>query len=134
MIAFQALYAWDINRAPLDELVDFSWLDQEERPEVLDFARFLLSGTVEQSKAVDTMIKKHLHNWTFSRLKRVDLAILRMSAFSLLFQKDIAPSIVIDEAIALAVDFGTDESFRFINGVLDSISHDCQPPTNEASP
>ena len=118
------MYSWDVTRAPIETLMDFSWLEQEENLKVLDFARFLISGTLENIKAVDAMIKTHLHNWTLFRLKRVDLAILRISTFTLMFQKDIAPSIVIDEAIAIAIDFGTDESFRFINGVLDSISHD----------
>jgi N utilization substance protein B len=67
------------------------------------------------------MIKKHLQNWDFSRLNRVDLAILRMSVYSLMYQEEIAPSIVIDEAIGIAREFGTDDSFRFVNGVLDSI-------------
>jgi N utilization substance protein B len=133
ILAFQALYSWDIAKTPLDELTSFSWLDQEEKPEVQNFARFLLSGTLENIEAIDTMIRTHLHNWTLFRLKRVDLALLRMSAFALMFQKDIAPSIVIDEAIAIAIDFGTNESFRFVNGVLDSISRDLYPPENKAS-
>jgi N utilization substance protein B len=67
------------------------------------------------------MIKKHLQTWDFSRLNRVDLAILRMSVYTLMYQNDMAPSIVIDEAIGISKEFGTDDSFRFINGVLDSI-------------
>jgi N utilization substance protein B len=67
------------------------------------------------------MIGKHLKNWDFSRLNRVDLAILRMSAYTLMYQKDTPASVVINEAIGISREFGTDESFRFINGVLDSI-------------
>jgi N utilization substance protein B len=50
----------------------------------------------------------------------VDLAVLRMSAFSLMFQ-DIPPSVVIDEAVEISKEFGADDSYRFVNGVLDSI-------------
>jgi len=67
------------------------------------------------------MIKKHLQHWDITRLNRVDLAILRLSVYTLMFQRDIAPSIVIDEAIGISIEFGTDDSFRFINGVLDSV-------------
>jgi N utilization substance protein B len=56
----------------------------------------------------------------------VDLAILRMSTYTLMFQTDVAPSIVINEAIGISKEFGTDESFRFINGVLDSIRRTLQ--------
>jgi N utilization substance protein B len=67
------------------------------------------------------MIRKHLKNWDFSRLNRVDLALLRMSTYTLMYQDDVSPSIVIDEAIGISKEFGTDDSYRFVNGVLDSI-------------
>jgi N utilization substance protein B len=131
ILAFQALYSWEVTRASWDEVTDFLWLEQEELPDVLDFSRLLVRGTIENIKVVDAMIRAHLHNWDFSRLKRVDLAILRMSTFTLMFQKDIATSIVIDEAIGIALDFGTDDSFRFINGVLDSIGKSIDIPHNQ---
>jgi N utilization substance protein B len=59
----------------------------------------------------------------------VDLAILRMSAYTLMYQTGVAPSIVINEAIGISKEFGTDESFRFINGVLDSIRRTLQSKT-----
>ena len=103
----------------------FSWLEAEKRTALDEgtacFSRLLIAGTIENIKAVDGMIKKHLQNWDFSRLGRVDLAILRMSVYTLMYQNDIAPSIVIDEAIGISKEFGGDDSFRFINGVLDSI-------------
>ncbi len=125
ILAFQALYSWDISSVSTGDLLDFAWLDAEKR-ESLDestavFSRHLIMGTIEHMEEIDREIKNHLKNWDFSRLNKVDLAILRMSAFSLLFQDDISPSIVIDEAIDISREFGTDESYRFINGVLDAI-------------
>jgi N utilization substance protein B len=70
---------------------------------------------------VDRSIIRQLEHWDFSRLNKVDLAILRISAYCLLFQSDIPPSVTIDEAIDIAKEFGTDDSYRFINGVLDGI-------------
>ncbi len=75
------------------------------------------------------MIKAHLKNWDFSRLNRVDLAVLRLSTYALMFQDDVPPSIVIDEAIDIAKEFGTDDSFRFVNGVLDGIKKTVQART-----
>jgi len=125
ILAFQALYSWEATKPPVSELLQFLWLDVEKR-ESLDeavaaFSRFLISGTVEEIASVDALIKRHLKNWDFSRLNKVDLAILRMSVYSLVKQEDIPASIVIDEAIDISKEFGTDDSFRFINGVLDGI-------------
>jgi len=124
-LAFQALYFWESNKVPVEELVSFAWLDEDKlknlNEETSAFARLIITGTVENIETVDEMIKKHLQNWDITRLNRVDLAILRISAYTLMFQPDISPSIVIDEAIGICVEFGANDSFKFVNGVLDSI-------------
>ena len=125
ILAFQALYCWESSHIPSEELMGFSWYDAETRKpldaHIAAFSRLLIAGTVENIKAIDKMIKQHLEHWDISRLNRVDLAILRMSVYSLMYQRDIAPSIVIDEAIGISMEFGTDDSYKFVNGVLDSI-------------
>jgi N utilization substance protein B len=132
ILAFQALYSWDVHKrignASIPEgLLDFSWTSQGDDPpvpldeEMTAFSRLLVTGTVENITAVDGMIERHLKNWELSRLNRVDLAVLRMSVYTLMFQADMPPSIVIDEAIDISKEFGTDDSFRFVNGVLDGI-------------
>jgi len=124
ILAFQALYFWESNRVPLEELVSFNWLEEEKRLSldegIAAFSRALIAGTIENINEIDTLIKNHLENWDISRLNRVDLAVLRMSVYSLMFQNDISPSIVIDEAIGICREFGTDDSYKFVNGVLDS--------------
>jgi N utilization substance protein B len=141
ILAFQALYSWDaagISGEPSvpRDLLDFSWLEKVPDTEIVDFSRFLVMGTIENITAVDAMIRSHLKNWDFSRLNRVDLAVLRMSTYALMFQNDIPPSIIIDEAIGISKEFGTDDSYRFINGVLDSIRKTIQkekaPPDTDA--
>jgi N utilization substance protein B len=152
ILAFQALYSWDAARKlPVqagksvpeskpekcparpdipEGLLDFSWLEQEKRDNLDEgiraFSRLLITGTIENIDAVDAMIRSHLQHWDFSRLNRVDLAILRMSTYTLMFQTDVAPSIVIDEAIGISREFGTGDSYRFINGVLDNIRRTLQ--------
>jgi N utilization substance protein B len=123
--AFQALYCWEVSKPPVADLLEFAWLDAEKLSRMGDaglaFSRNLASGSIENVKIIDKTITNHLENWDIARLNRVDLAILRMSVYTLIFQKDIAPSIVIDEAVGISRDFGSDDSYRFINGVLDSI-------------
>jgi N utilization substance protein B len=125
ILAFQALYCWESTHIALDVLMAFPWIDRDKQlfpdKDIADFSRLLIAGTVENIRDIDEMIKKHLQHWDFSRLNRVDLAIIRMSVYTLMYQQDINPSIVIDEAIGISKEFGTDDSFRFVNGVLDSI-------------
>lgn len=124
-MAFQAIYSWDVSGESLDNLTQFSWVDSKENLDEseLTFARLLIAGTIENIEKVDELIKSHLsENWSFDRLNKVTLSILRISIYSLVFQKEIAPSIVIDEAISIAKEFGPQDSFKFINAMLDKIS------------
>ena len=118
IIAFQAIYSWDVSGESLDNLTQFSWVDSKENLDEseLTFSRLLIAGTIENIEKVDELIKSHLsENWSFDRLNKVTLSILRISIYSLVFQKEIAPSIVIDEAISIAKEFGPQDSFKFIN-------------------
>ncbi|MDR2079819.1 MAG: transcription antitermination factor NusB [Treponema sp.] len=132
ILAFQVLYSWEALREtqkkapPPGDLLDFAWLEKNPDEETAGFSRLLVLGTIENIKPVDAMIRSHLKNWDFSRLNRVDLAVLRMSTYALIYQQDVSPSIVIDEAIGISKEFGTDDSYRFINGVLDSIRKSIQ--------
>ena len=145
ILAFQALYAWDIQHTlnatdnkeqALKDLLDFSWLEKKtsgqildsdnvKQPNMDDFPRLLVAGTVENIKTVDTIIRKHLRHWDFSRLNGVDRSLLRLSVYELLFQTA-PPSVIIDEAVDIANEYGTDDSYRFINGVLDGIKKTIQ--------
>ncbi|MDR0554767.1 MAG: transcription antitermination factor NusB [Treponema sp.] len=137
ILAFQALYSWEAageSSSISPEALDFSWIEDEQLARLDDstaaFSRLLIQGTIENIGSVDTMIRRHLKNWDFSRLNRVDLALLRMSTFTLMYQEDMHPSIVIDEAVDISKEFGSDDSFRFINGVLDGIRKTLQNKQN----
>lgn len=125
ILAFQALYSWEFNPVPLDELLLFQWLEQERLDKLdnraRDFAVLLISGVMENRERLDDIISRKLEHWDFSRISKVDLAILRLSSYELEYQTDIPPSVVIDEAVDIAKEFGGDDSYRFINGILDSI-------------
>lgn len=89
------------------------------------FSSLIIAGTIEHLNEIDEMIKKHLAaNWSLERINKVALAILRTSTYEIVFQKDIEPKIVIDEAINIAKDYGSDDSYKFINAVLDKIGKD----------
>ena len=125
IIAVQSLYAWEMASTPVDELLRFQWLDDERRESLdeatLTFSRLLVAGTIENVDGVDQAIERQLEHWDIDRLRRVDLAVLRMSVYSLFYQNDIPPNVVIDEAIDIARLYSIDDSYRFVNGVLDGI-------------
>lgn len=130
IIAFQGIYSWDVGSISESQVLEFSWVSDEVKNNLgvdgLTFAKLLVSGTIEHISEVDAMIKKHIINWDFERLNKVDLAVLRISTYPLMFQKDIHPSIIIDEAIDIVKEFGSDDSFKFVNAVLDSIRKEVQ--------
>lgn len=120
LLAVQALYSFDVGGVDADELSRFSWVD-DLSDEARAFPALLLGGTIEHLPEVDAAIAANLEHWTIDRLARVDLAILRASAYALLFQPDIPAQVTIDEAVELAKELSTPEAYRFVNGVLDAI-------------
>lgn len=125
ILAFQALYSFDVGKMDSEQLVSLSWVESKSLEKLSEssnlYTRLLIAGTLENLEEIDESISKNLTNWDFDRLNRVDLAILRISAYALLYQKDLHPSIVIDEAVQIAKEFGSEDSFKFINAVLDNI-------------
>jgi N utilization substance protein B len=139
ILAFQTLYAYELcsmgpPRSPEgaglgdeqgQQPIDFPWIDEPAKKtwnqESIDFARLIAGGTIENLTEIDKQIKTQLEHWDFSRLNKVDQAILRIGVYSLLYQKDIPASVTIDEAVDISKEYGTDESYRFINGVLDGV-------------
>ena len=135
ILAFQGLYSWDVGGMSEEDILKLDWAnsdnsetedgDTPEKSNIPDeeaaFSRMLIAGTIENISKIDETIKSHLKNWDFSRVNRVTIAILRMSVYSLLFSKDIDSSIIIDEAIDISKNYGPDDSYKFVNAILDNI-------------
>jgi N utilization substance protein B len=136
ILAFQALYAWDIQRQSgceaddIAELLSFSRNTEEKLmsfgPEITDFARLVVTGVIENGAEIDEAIKNTLKNWDFSRLNAADRAVLRFGVYLLLYQRDIAPALVIEEAIKICREFSGSDSYKFVNGVLDAVRASCR--------
>ncbi|NBV52645.1 MAG: transcription antitermination factor NusB [Verrucomicrobia bacterium] len=84
------------------------------------FAEELIQGVIRDLTLIDEVIGKYAKNWAFGRIARVDLAILRIAIFELMRRTDIPPVVSINEAVDIAKEFSTEESKRFVNGILDS--------------
>lgn len=122
VLALQMLYACEAG-CRQEDLLNFEWGETEvKKPseEARLFAQLTLAGVLENLQQIDSLLESCLQNWRKERMRRVDLAILRLSIYALLFQQEIPYRVVIDEAVALAKSFSADDSYKFINGVLDA--------------
>ncbi len=95
---------------------------QRELGENFPFCQDLVEGTTRNLPQIDTLVSKYARNWTIDRMSVVDRSILRMAAYELVFSQEKTPvPAVIDEAIELAKKYSTDNSGKFINGLLDQL-------------
>jgi N utilization substance protein B len=116
-VALQALYGTEVGKRQAGELLT-ELLAREDTSEGRAFVRDLVLGTLENEGESDALIAPLLEGWTLDRLPTIDRIILRMSAFELRHRKETDPAVVINEAVELAKKFSTEDSGRYVNGVL----------------
>ncbi|MGB0580466.1 MAG: transcription antitermination factor NusB [Limisphaerales bacterium] len=156
--AIQFLFQCDLNTPEeLDAALDDFWVSQRkafieaekgsatwgeeqeipppdtEEAAVRLFADPLIRGTVEKRSAVDEHIVKHAKNWEIHRIAAVDRNILRLGIYEMLFRDDIPPVVSINEAVDIAKRFSTDDSGKFVNGILDKVKLDLTRPARTAT-
>ncbi len=104
---------WDMITLTLDEA--------ELSGENAEFAVSLVKGVDDNLAIIDEKIQKYARGWEIDRFANIDKSILRLGIYELLFCKDLAANIVINEAVELAKKFSDNQSAKFVNGILDSI-------------
>jgi N utilization substance protein B len=121
--ALQILYFWEVGRAqPLSAIEAYFAEHQPDADEdLVGFASRLVLGTIAEIDELDGVIEQHARHWRVERLAVVDRIILRLAIWELRHEPDTPPAVVINEALELARRFSSDESVRFVNGVLDAV-------------
>jgi len=131
-IAVQSLYQMEMNEVTAPEAVEMIaeeagrennelGADGSGLKPVVRHALELTEGVSGQLAAIDDMLQHYLTGWQVDRLSRVDRQILRLAAYELVFRDDVPPKAAVNEAIELAKHFGTEESGKFVNGVLGKV-------------
>ncbi len=121
-VTLQALYESDCVGHDLDSIIQ-RLSEEESLPEdAVSFVQELTSGVVENMTEIDKLISRFAPNFPVSQLALTDRAILRIAIFEIIFAKKVSVKIAINEAVELAKTFGSDNSHRFINGVLASVN------------
>lgn len=125
MAVVSLLYAYDLGNANIDEHTDEILEEKKIRNKQREFALGLFNGVMKNIEVVDKAIVEHLKEWDFERLGSIERATLRLAAYEILFG-ELDSAVVINEAVEITKSFGTEQSPKFINGVLDAISKDKQ--------
>ncbi|GAA5201948.1 transcription antitermination factor NusB [Rugosimonospora acidiphila] len=121
--ALDVLYEADLRGAPIDEVLKSSVSRIEgPRPSYLDYAISLVEGVAEHLSRIDELVASYAEGWTLERMPAVDRNLARVAVFELLYRDDIDDAVAISEAVELARQISTDDSPRFLNGVLGRIA------------
>ena len=122
-LALQALYQIEMTGDSSSAAVEMFLSHFEGSQDAKNFARRLVAGVVSKRADIDRLIDRCSQHWKLTRMAKVDLVILRMAAYEVLFCPDIPVNVSLDEAIEIGRRFGTADSATFINGVLDQLAH-----------
>jgi len=119
----QVLYAWEMRGAtePLDAFADTMLTGRRVSPDSRPYIDRMVHVIGDHHAAIDRRVQRALTNWRLNRLSAIDRAILRLAAAELLYIDDVPPVVSIQEGVKLAEKYGTAESPRFVNGVLDAL-------------
>lgn len=110
-IPFERALAAEAERAAQEPAREASWL----------YAREIVDGVIDHADEIDELIQTYAQGWTLERMPAVDRAILRMGAWELLYNSSIPDGVAISEAVEQATSLSTDDSAKFVNGLLAKI-------------
>lgn len=120
-IAMKALYQMDINKSSSDQaLVNIKEIIENEELNNIDFDYInnIVKGVTEKKEELDCKIEENLKSWKINRISKVNLCILRLSIYEIIYINDIPSKVSINEAVELSKTYAEEKSHRFINGIL----------------
>jgi N utilization substance protein B len=119
--ALHLLYEAEVKGVAATEILAAQVLEVDE------ITRLIVDGITDRAPAIDELISEYSTGWTLARMASIDRNVLRIGAFELLGRPEIPIAVVINEAVNMAKTFSTDESGRFVNGVLSAIAAVVRP-------
>lgn len=127
-LALQSLYQMRMNQVESQQAIAtvIEEAEQDNEAELKlgedriepQYVRELVEGTERHRNRIDSLLSDYLKGWKIDRLSKVDREVLRLGVYEMVYRDDVPPKVVVNEAIELAKQFGTEESGRFVNGVL----------------
>ncbi len=123
--ALDALFASDVtgqNALALLEQTRSEVGDRQNQDAIFDYAEMLVTGYLQNADSIDTQLRMLADNWSLERMPNVDRAVLRLASWEILYNDEVPNEVAISEAVALASEFSTEDSSKFVNGVLARLS------------
>ncbi len=118
------LFRLEFENKQIEKTLDQYWKSKKASEEIKEYSTWLVNGVISDQAKIDNIIQQVSEHWRISRMALVDRNILRMAVFELLYEENIAPAIVINEAIEIAKKYSGDEAATFVNGILDAVRKD----------
>lgn len=123
--ALQLLFQAEATERSVKEVLDDTYALSDDEP-LDDFGRILALGADEHRQQADSIIGRSSTNWTVERMPSVDRNLLRLAVYEMLYVDEVATAVTIDESVELAKAYGTDESSRFVNGLLGRVAQEIE--------
>ncbi len=120
-----ALFASDVtgqNALALLEQTRSEVGDRQNQDAIFDYAEMLVTGYLQNADSIDTQLRMLADNWSLERMPNVDRAVLRLASWEILYNDEVPNEVAISEAVALASEYSTEDSSKFVNGVLARLS------------
>lgn len=123
--ALDALFASDVTGQNALSLLEHTRNEVEDRQNqdaIFDYAEMLVTGYLQNAESIDTQLRMLADNWSLERMPNVDRAILRLASWEILYNDEVPNEVAIAEAVSLAGEYSTEDSSKFVNGVLARLS------------
>jgi N utilization substance protein B len=124
-MALDAIFAADLRKINPIELLEATaagQIDRQNQEEIVGYAKQIVAGVTAEFAEIDDRIEGLSHKWSVERMPAVDRAILRVAVWELLYNDEVPDPVAIKEAVDLAIEYSTEESGSFVNGLLRAIS------------
>ena len=125
--ALKLLYALEMTRTDVQELINAAWIEEVVPHDVRDFVMTLVAGVGAHREEIDTMIRAWSSHWSLTRIGVVERNLLRLAIYELVFMPEIPPNVTINEAVEVAKSYGAEEAWLFVNGILDRVKRETTP-------
>lgn len=119
--ALQILFQFEFNAGDPKALIKVYWDHQKASLEVREYGTWIVEAIIAHGEDIDRAIQSASKNWRLARMAVIDRNILRIAVCELLYEKTLAPAIIMNEAIEIAKRYSGEESAVFVNGVLDAV-------------
>jgi len=119
-LALKVLFQIDVGKLPLDEVLETALEEVRPSDEAWDYVQKAVRGVVERQADLDAVIDELAVGWRVERLANVDKNVLRLALYELLHEKGAPASVVVNDAVEVAKKYSTEESGKFVNGILGS--------------